>query len=75
MAKCATCVFHEKDKRMENAWFFANYNEEKTMRFPCVYPNAWETHVAQLAMYEREFLTKLAHFVAFCSDVISKRAE
>ena len=32
MAKCATCVFHEKDKRMENAWFLANYNEAKTMR-------------------------------------------
>ena len=21
------------------------------MRFRCVYPNAWKTHVAQLAMY------------------------
>ena len=51
MAKCATCVFHEKDKCMENAWFLANHNEAKTMRFPCVYPNAWKTHVAQLAMY------------------------
>ena len=51
MAKCATYVFHEKDKRMENAWFSANYNEAKTMRSPCIYPNAWKTHVAQLAMY------------------------
>ena len=32
MAKCATCVFHENDKHMENAWFLANYNEAKTMR-------------------------------------------
>ena len=39
MAKCATCVFHEMDKRMENSWFLDNYNE------------AWKTHVAQLAMY------------------------
>ena len=36
MAKCATRVFHEKDKRMENAYFLTNYNEAKTMRFPCV---------------------------------------
>ena len=36
---------------MENAWFLSNYNKEKNVRFPCVYPNAWETHVAQLAMY------------------------
>ena len=28
MAKCATCVFHEKDKRL----YTANYNEAKTMR-------------------------------------------
>ena len=52
MAKCATCVFHEKNKRMEIAWFSANYNEAKNMRFPCVYPNAWKTHLAQLAMYQ-----------------------
>ena len=26
MTNCATCVFHEKDKRMENAWFFPYYN-------------------------------------------------
>ena len=51
MAKCATCIFHEKDKCMENAWFLANYNEANTMRFPCVYPNARKTHVAHLAMY------------------------
>ena len=36
MAKCATCVYHEKDKRMENAWFLANHNEAKTTHFPCV---------------------------------------
>ena len=51
MAKCATCVFHEKDKCMESAWFLANYIEAKTMRFPCVYRNAWKLHAAQLAMY------------------------
>ena len=33
MAKCATCIFHEKDKRMENAWFLANYNEAKDHAF------------------------------------------
>ena len=49
MAKCAMCVFHEKDKHMENTWFLAYYNEEKTMRFPCVYPK-WKMHVAQLAI-------------------------
>ena len=32
MAKCAMCIFHEKDERMESAWFLANYNEAKTMR-------------------------------------------
>ena len=32
MAKCSTCVFHEKDKRMDNVWLLANYNEAKTMR-------------------------------------------
>ena len=32
MTKCAMHVFHEKDKCMENTWFLANYNEEKTMR-------------------------------------------
>ena len=31
MAKCVTCVFHEKDKRMEYAWFLPNYIEVKTM--------------------------------------------
>ena len=51
MAKCAPCIFHEKDKRMENAWFLPNYNEVKTMRFPCIYLNAWKMHVAHLAMY------------------------
>ena len=30
MAKCATCIFHEKDKRMENAWFLSKYNQAKT---------------------------------------------
>ena len=49
MAKCATCVFHLKDKRMENAWFLANYNEAKTMRFSF----SWKTHVAHLAMYDQ----------------------
>ena len=34
MAKCAMCVFHEKNRRLENA-FLANYNEAKTMHFPC----------------------------------------
>ena len=38
------------DKRMENSWFLANYNEAKTKRFPCVYPNTWKMHVEQLAM-------------------------
>ena len=34
MAKCATCIFLEKDKRMDKARFLANYNNEvKTMRF------------------------------------------
>ena len=33
MAKCATCVFHEKDKGNENAWFLANYNEKKKHAF------------------------------------------
>ena len=32
MAKCATCVLLEKDKRMEKAWFLANYKEAKTVR-------------------------------------------
>ena len=51
MGKCVTCIFLEKDKLMENAWFLADYNEAKTMHFLCVYSNAWEPHVAQLAMY------------------------
>ena len=45
MAKCVMCIFHEKDKR-----FLPNY-DVKTMRFPCVYPNAWKMHLAHLAMY------------------------
>ena len=24
---------------MENEWFLVNYKKEKTMHFPCVYPN------------------------------------
>ena len=51
MAKCATCVYHEKDKRMENVWFLANYNEAKNMHYPCIYPNTWKTQVAHLAIY------------------------
>ena len=31
VTKCATCVFHEKDIRSENAWFLASYNEAKTL--------------------------------------------
>ena len=61
MTKCATCNFHAKDKRMENAWFSPKHNQTKTMRlskrFPRVYPNAWKTHMAQLAMYESNLLT------------------
>ena len=48
MAKCATCVLHEKDKHMENAWFSSKYNQAKTMRFPCVY----STYVAHLAIFK-----------------------
>ena len=33
MAKCATCLFHAWDKRLENARFLSNYNEAKTMHF------------------------------------------
>ena len=50
MAKCAMCIFHEKDKCMENAWFLPNYNEVKTMRFPCDYSNAWKKNMAHSAM-------------------------
>ena len=27
------------DKCIENAWLLPNYNEAKTMGFPCVYPS------------------------------------
>ena len=66
MTKCATCVFHEKDKRMENEWFLPNYIEVKTMRFPCGYPNAWKTHVAHFAMhyYHYHYSYSLPSFVA-----------
>ena len=47
MAECAPCVFYEMDKRMENAWFLANYNEAKTMHLSF----SWKTHRAHLAMY------------------------
>ena len=47
MAKCAVCVLHEKDKRMENAWFLVYYNEAKTMSFPCGWINAWKTYLEQ----------------------------
>ena len=40
MAKCAMCVFHEKDKCMENAWFLGNYNGAKTMRLSKLMENA-----------------------------------
>ena len=43
MAKCATCLCHEKDKRMENAWFLPNHNEVKTMRLSKRMENAHGT--------------------------------
>ena len=33
IAKCATFISHEKDKRMEKAWFLANYNEAQNHAF------------------------------------------
>ena len=43
MAKCVMCIFHENDKRMENAWFLTNYNEAKTMRLSKCMENACGT--------------------------------
>ena len=50
MAKCVTCVFHEKDKIMENASFLANYNEAKTMRLSKLMENVRGTfgHVVHI---------------------------
>ena len=54
MAKCATCVFHEKDKRMENAWFLANY-EAKTMRLSKRMENVRGTFGHVRLLYRKEY--------------------
>ena len=40
MAKCATCVSHEKDKRMENALFSPDYYYAFFMRLS----NSWKMY-------------------------------
>ena len=65
MAKCATCAFHEKDKRMEKAWFLANYNEAKnhafSMRVTKRMENARGTFGPVLILYYEGLKTDVVH--------------
>ena len=48
------------NKHLENAWCSPNYNQAKTMRIPCVYPNACGTFGRLVQVFINWLLNKIS---------------